>query len=171
MYNPYNNPAGWIFLFLLCRGGDRFRDGVRLPVSVRDQPKIQGFCLFIWGFLGPHLGHMEVPRLGVQSELQLPAYTTATATAMPDPSYVCNLGHSSWQCQILNLLSKARNWAHFLVGFVTTEPQQELRKFSFVPVPQLHSVDSGCCNKIYHRLDSLNNRNLFLTFCRLQDLN
>ena len=27
--------------------------------------------------------HMEDPRLGVKSELQLPAY--ATATAMPDP--------------------------------------------------------------------------------------
>ena len=27
--------------------------------------------------------HMEVPRLGVESELQLPAYTTAAAT--PDP--------------------------------------------------------------------------------------
>ena len=29
---------------------------------------------------------MEVLRLGVESELQLPAYTTATAT--PDPSHV-----------------------------------------------------------------------------------
>ena len=29
-------------------------------------------------FLGPHLRHMEVPRLGVESELQSPAYTTAT---------------------------------------------------------------------------------------------
>ena len=35
------------------------------------------------GSLGPHLWHMEVPRLGVESELQLPAYTTATA--MQDP--------------------------------------------------------------------------------------
>ena len=31
-------------------------------------------------FLGLHKWHMEVPRLGVKSELQLPAYTTATAT-------------------------------------------------------------------------------------------
>ena len=38
-------------------------------------------------FLGPHSQHMEVPRLGVESELQLPAYTTVTA--MPDPSLVC----------------------------------------------------------------------------------
>ena len=31
----------------------------------------------------------EVPRLGVESELQLPAYTTATATW--DPSHICEL--------------------------------------------------------------------------------
>ena len=36
-------------------------------------------------FLGPHLYHMEVSRLGVESELQLPAY--ATAMAMPDPGW------------------------------------------------------------------------------------
>ena len=30
-------------------------------------------------FLGLHLWHMKVPRLEVKSELQLPAYTTATA--------------------------------------------------------------------------------------------
>ena len=29
---------------------------------------------------------MEVPSLGVKSELQLPAYSTATATATRDPS-------------------------------------------------------------------------------------
>ena len=35
---------------------------------------------FIFFFLyGPHPGHMEVPRLGVKSGLQLPAYATATA--------------------------------------------------------------------------------------------
>ena len=32
----------------------------------------------------------------------------ATATAMPDPSCICDLHHSSWQRQILNLLSEAR---------------------------------------------------------------
>ena len=48
---------------------------------------------------------MEVPRLGVESELQLLAY--ATATAMPDPSRVCDLHHRSWQCQILIPLSEA----------------------------------------------------------------
>ena len=33
--------------------------------------------------------HMEVPRLGVESELQLPAYTTATATQ--DPSHIFDI--------------------------------------------------------------------------------
>ena len=50
---------------------------------------------------------MEVPRLGVESELQLLAYTTATATW--DPSRVCDLQHGSRQSQILNPLSEARN--------------------------------------------------------------
>ena len=50
---------------------------------------------------------MEVPRLRVQSELQLMVYATATATQ--DLSYVCDLHHSSWQHQILSLLHKARD--------------------------------------------------------------
>ena len=45
------------------------------------------FGLFV---LGPHPQHMEVPRLGVESELQLLAYATATAT--PDPSHLLERG-------------------------------------------------------------------------------
>ena len=56
---------------------------------------------------------MEVPRLGVKSELQLLAYTTATATQ--DQSHACDLHHSSWQCRILNPLSKARNQTRILM--------------------------------------------------------
>ena len=72
--------------------------------------------------------HMEVPRLGVEWELQPLAYTTATAT--PDLSLICNLHHSSQQCWILNPLIRARDpnlhpqW--ILVGFITAEPQWEL---------------------------------------------
>ena len=70
--------------------------------------KPQGLLLFFcFFFLGPHLRHTEVPRLGVQSELQLPACTTATA--MPDPSCICDLHHSLWQHQILNPLSEVRD--------------------------------------------------------------
>ena len=49
--------------------------------------------------LWPHLQHMEVPRLGIEPALQLPAFTTATAT--PHPSHAYNLHHSSRQHQIL----------------------------------------------------------------------
>ena len=51
---------------------------------------------FFFFFLWQHLQHLEVPRLGVESELPPPAYTTATAT--PDPS---DLHHSLWQHWIL----------------------------------------------------------------------
>ena len=64
-------------------------------------------------FLGPHPRPMEVPRPGVQLELWLLAYTTATAT--PDLSLVCNLHHSSRQCQIPNPLSETRYWTHNLM--------------------------------------------------------
>ena len=56
---------------------------------------------------------MEVPGLGVESELQLTAFTTATATR--DPSRICDLHHSSWQHQILNPLSEARDGNHILM--------------------------------------------------------
>ena len=50
---------------------------------------------------------MEFPRLGVESELQLLAYATATAT--PDPNSSCDLHHSLQQQQILNSLCEARD--------------------------------------------------------------
>ena len=55
---------------------------------------------------------MEVPRLGVKSELQLPVYTTATATQ--DPSGICDL-HNSRQRQILKPLIEARDRTHNLM--------------------------------------------------------
>ena len=68
-------------------------------------------CLFV--FLGPHPRQMEVPRLGVRSELQLPACTTATA--VQDASRVCALHHSSRQRRILNPRSEVRDQAHSVV--------------------------------------------------------
>ena len=56
---------------------------------------------------------MDIPRLGVEWELELPAYTTATA--MPDPSCICDLNHSSWQRQILNPLIEAKDQTHILL--------------------------------------------------------
>ena len=82
------------------------------------------FGVFLFLFLGLHLRDMDSSRLGVESELQLLAYTTATAT--PDPSHVCVLHHntrslthgvglgieptSSWDTsRVLNLLSHNGN--------------------------------------------------------------
>ena len=56
---------------------------------------------------------MEVPRLGGKSKLQLPAYTTATAVW--DPSHVCDLHCSSWKRWIFNPLSEARDLTHILM--------------------------------------------------------
>ena len=56
---------------------------------------------------------MEVPRLGIESELQLRAYITAIATW--DPSPICDLHRSSLQLQILNPLSEARDQTHILM--------------------------------------------------------
>ena len=81
------------------------------------------FFFFFFVFLGLHLQHMEVPKLGVESELQLPTYTIAIARQ--DPSHVCDLHYSSWLCQILNPLSEARDqtcvlW--MLARFISTAP-------------------------------------------------
>ena len=73
---------------------------------------------------------MEVPRLGVELELQLPTYATATAT--PDLSHICDLYHSSQQRWTLNSLSRARDQTHLLmdtVRFITSEPQGELPNY------------------------------------------
>ena len=80
--------------------------------------------LFIFCFLGPHLQHMEVPRLVILVELQLQTYTTATPTW--DPSCVCKLHHSSAQCRIPNPLSKGRDRTEsswILVRFISAVPQ------------------------------------------------
>ena len=81
------------------------------PWSLRTTgPVCHGFYFFnyyLFAFFGLHLQHLEVPGLGVKSELQLLAYTTATA--MLDLSSICGLHHSSWQCRILNPLSEVRD--------------------------------------------------------------
>ena len=64
------------------------------------------FNFYSFYFLGPHSWHMEVPRLAVELELQLPACTTGAATK--DPSCICNLHHTSQQCPILNPLERGQ---------------------------------------------------------------
>ena len=65
------------------------------------------FSLFFF-FLWLHLRHMEFQGLRVKLELQLKAYPSSGAT--PDLSHICDLHCSLQQYQILNTLSKARDW-------------------------------------------------------------
>ena len=58
------------------------------------------FLFFLW----PHAWHMEVPKLGVESELQMQAYTTATRSKQHLWPML-----QLWQHWILNLLRKTRN--------------------------------------------------------------
>ena len=74
------------------------------------------FFVFFFSFLGPHLQHMEVPRLVINLELYLPAYTTSRATR--DLNCIYNLYHL--QCQILIPLSSGikPTYSWILVGFI-----------------------------------------------------
>ena len=49
------------------------------------EPQGRRSSFFLACFLGPRPRHMEIPRPGVELELQLPAYPTATATKDPSP--------------------------------------------------------------------------------------
>ena len=59
-------------------------------------------------FIGLHPWHLEVSRLGIESDLYPLAYATATATW--DLSHICDLHRSSWQRKILNPMGKAKDW-------------------------------------------------------------
>ena len=72
-------------------------------------------------FLGLHPQRIEVPRLGVESELELLAYAAGRSepkSAMPDLSCIYNLHHSSWQGQILNPLNKSRDRTYILLDTI-----------------------------------------------------
>ena len=106
---------------------------------------------FFFSFVGPHLQYMKVPGLGAESELQLGAYTRATA--MPGLSHICSLYHSSGQRRILNPLSEVRSLTYILnettLDPEPTEPQWELPYISgptggsWVPLP-LETLQSVC---------------------------
>ena len=74
---------------------------------------VQFLFLSFFAFLGLHLWYMEISRLEVESELRLLAYTTATA--IQDPSCVCDLHHSSQQYWTLNPLSETKEHTHILI--------------------------------------------------------
>ena len=76
-------------------------------VNVHVQVGFVLFCFCFFVFLRPRLQPVDVPKLGVESQLQLPA--CPTATAMQELSCACSCQHSSQQHWLLNLLSEARD--------------------------------------------------------------
>ena len=76
---------------------------------------MNGPCFFFsFVFLGLHPRHMEVLRLGVESELQLPVYAIAMGTL--DLSPFCELSHSSQQHRVFDPLSEVRDRTHILLN-------------------------------------------------------
>ena len=69
------------------------------------------FCLFLFCLYKAAPAGYVSSQAGVELELQLPAYAKATW----DPSHVCDLYHSSWQCLIPDPLKKARDQTFILM--------------------------------------------------------
>ena len=85
-------------------------------------------CLFV--FRSPYLWHMEVPRLDVESELQVLACATATATGIWDVSVTYTTADSNRRSLTHWMrpgIEPASSW--ILVRFIITEPQGELLHF------------------------------------------
>ena len=133
-------------------------------ILIYSKPRIlKSFFFFFSIILGMHPWHMEVSRLGVKSEIQLPAYTTTTA--MWDPSCICDLHHSPWQHRPFMHWARPgiepiSSWV--LVGFVNPwatmgTPNILLFSFSFLFFSffffyVLHLTYSLTCSYLYHSI-------------------
>ena len=100
------------------------------------------FFSFFFFFLGLYLWYMEVPGLGVESELWLPAY--ATATEAWDLSCICGLHHSLQQCWILNPLSQRRGQTHILL-----DTSHMLKPLNYNGNSLFLLLLTGFCFKVY----------------------
>ena len=111
----------------LCQAGQGSQDAADPIVPQQELPNVCVcvcvlfcfvlFCFWSFVFLGPHPQHMEVSRLGVQSELQLSAYTSVTYTTVHGNAR--SLTH--WMRSGIEPAS-----SQILVGFTTAKPQWEL---------------------------------------------
>ena len=66
-----------------------------------------------FSFFRPHLWHMKVPRL--RSNQSCNCWPRPQSRPCQIQAKVCDLGHSSRQCQIFNLLGEAREQTHILM--------------------------------------------------------
>ena len=124
MYNPlyYSECFHWLLQNICIINCDHnwWSDTADMNVILWHEygEKKLSVSFFPFLFLGLHLMDMEIPSLGVKSELQLLAYTTGIA--VPDPNHIFNLLCSLQQCRT--------HWARpgmepesswILVGFLT----------------------------------------------------
>uniref|UniRef100_F1S3G4 F-box/LRR-repeat protein 12 n=3 Tax=Sus scrofa TaxID=9823 RepID=F1S3G4_PIG len=120
-------------------------------LPVRDRIRISRVChrwkrlvddRWLWRHVDLTLyTHMEVPTLGIKSELQLLAYITTTTTR--DPSHVCDLHHSSRQHQILDPVSGARDRTHILMDTNQMRPKVMWHLLRRYMASRLHSLRMG----------------------------
>ena len=83
--------------------------------------------------LGPHLWHMEVPRLRVKLELQLLALPQPQPHRIWAASVTYTTAHGNARSLTHSVrpgIEPATSW--FLVGFVSAAPWRELLNYSFV---------------------------------------
>ena len=113
--------------------------------SIHLQQSQKSNLFFSFFFLRVHLQHMEIPRLEVESGLQLLAYVTA----MLELKHICNLHSSLWQRQIGYPTEQGRELnlhPHgYCVGFVTHWAQWELPKEQF-KLSLLINASTNSCN-------------------------
>ena len=110
-------------------------------------------------FLKLHVWHMGVPRLRVESELQLPASTIATATAMPDLSRICHLNYSTAHGNAGSLthwakpgIKPASSW--ILVRLISAVPQWEIPLWVFLDQKISRRKICRCSGKWWTMLSS-----------------
>ena len=94
---------------------------------------------YLFIFLGPHLGHMEIPRLEVKSRAAAACLRHSHSNSNPgsESCLACDLHHSSQQCRILNPLSEARDQIHILMDtswFPNPPSHSRHSSFSFLSI-------------------------------------
>ena len=98
------------------------------------------FCFFFC-FLGPHLWHMDVPRLGLESVLRLPVYTIATKRQIQATSVTYTTVHGS--ARSLTHWVRAKDWTCILMDASRVQnPLSHNRNFPFFS-PLILLVSSG----------------------------
>lgn len=120
MEEPRDTIASLSFMWLRTE----VREKTKSSLSLREKTRWGGVswfnCFLLWG---THVLPMDVPRLGVTSDLHEQA--SAIARAMWDPSCIWDLQHSSGQPRILILLKEAGMEcasSQILGGFMSAEP-------------------------------------------------